>query len=71
VIRRVRPELADTDRWYVPETRAFFGSRAAGWDARFGDDLPAYARAVAVSGIRLGDTAPDHFLATAVRAVTP
>jgi SAM-dependent methyltransferase len=28
-------------------TRAFFGPRAAGWDDRFADDGPAYARAVA------------------------
>ena len=28
-------------------TRAFFGARAAGWDERFPDDGPAYARAVA------------------------
>lgn len=59
VIRRVRAELADPELWYVPETRAFFGIRAAGWDARFGDDLPAYARAVAICGIRPGDTVLD------------
>jgi SAM-dependent methyltransferase len=28
-------------------TRGFFGPRAAGWEARFPDDGPAYARAVA------------------------
>src|SRR3954469_9188466 len=45
VIRHVHPRLADPERWYLPEIRAFFGVRAAGWDARFGDDLPAYAMA--------------------------
>ena len=39
----------DADR--LRETRAFFAARAAGWDARFGDDLPAYATAVAEAGI--------------------
>jgi SAM-dependent methyltransferase len=31
----------------LSDTRAFFGPRAAGWDDKFGDDGPAYARAVA------------------------
>src|SRR5215207_9933441 len=39
---------------YVAESRAFFGARAATWDTRFGDDLPAYAAAVAESGLRPG-----------------
>jgi SAM-dependent methyltransferase len=30
----------------LAETRAFFASRAATWDTKFGDDLPAYAAAV-------------------------
>ncbi len=43
---------------YVAETQAFFGCRAATWDAKFGDDLPAYRAAVAEAGIpprRRGD----------------
>ena len=31
----------------IAATRAFFGPRAAGWEARFPDDGPAYRRAVA------------------------
>ncbi len=31
----------------LAETRAFFAPRAAGWDERFADDGPAYAKAVA------------------------
>jgi len=52
VIRHIDPRLADHERWYLRESRAFFGIRAAGWDAKFGDDLPAYAKAVADAGIR-------------------
>jgi SAM-dependent methyltransferase len=59
VIRRLDPALADHERWYLSENRAFFAVRAAGWDARFGDDLPAYARAVAEAGIRPGDLVLD------------
>lgn len=59
VIRHVHPRLADPERWYLAESRAFFGARAAGWDAKFGDDLPAYAEAVALAGLRPGDRALD------------
>jgi SAM-dependent methyltransferase len=59
VIRHVHPRLADPERWYLAESRAFFGARAADWDVRFGDDLPAYAEAVARTGLRPGDTALD------------
>jgi SAM-dependent methyltransferase len=59
VIRHIRPGLADLDRWYVPECRAFFDVRAATWDTRFGDDLPAYARAVADAGVRPGAIVAD------------
>jgi SAM-dependent methyltransferase len=31
----------------ITGTRAFFGPRAAGWETRFPDDGPGYARAVA------------------------
>jgi hypothetical protein len=50
VIRRVSAALADPELWYLSESRAFFGVRAATWDAKFGDDLPAYARAVSAAG---------------------
>lgn len=59
VIRHVHPRLADPERWYLAESRAFFGARAAGWDERFGEDLPAYAEAVALAGLRPGDRALD------------
>ena len=59
VIRHMHPRLADPERWYLAESQAFFRARAAGWDARFGDDLPAYAEAVALAGLRPGDRALD------------
>jgi SAM-dependent methyltransferase len=59
VIRHVHPRLADPERWYLAESRAFFGVRAAGWDAKFGDDLPAYGKAVEIAGLRAGDLALD------------
>ncbi|WP_299538116.1 class I SAM-dependent methyltransferase [uncultured Streptomyces sp.] len=37
----------------------FFGVRAAGWDARFPDDGPAYAAAVGALGLRPGDAVLD------------
>ena len=55
---------------YVAETQAFFGCRAATWDARFGDDLPAYRAAVAEAGIRLGGVAIDVGCGTG-RALPP
>jgi SAM-dependent methyltransferase len=51
VIRRVAAPLAGHGQWYIAETRAFFAPRAATWDTRFGDDLPAYAAAVAQAGV--------------------
>ncbi|AEV87741.1 type 11 methyltransferase [Actinoplanes sp. SE50] len=59
VIRHVHPSLADPDRWYLSESRAFFAARAANWDVKFGDDLPAYARAVREAGVRPGDVVLD------------
>jgi ubiquinone/menaquinone biosynthesis C-methylase UbiE len=41
------------------ETQAFFAERAARWDTRFGDDLPAYAAAIASARLRPGGTAVD------------
>ena len=52
VIRRVAAPLAARGSWYLTETRAFFACRAASWDSKFGDDLPAYCAAVAEAGIR-------------------
>jgi SAM-dependent methyltransferase len=59
VIRRVAAPLAGRGGWYLAETRAFFACRAAGWDAKFGDDIPAYAAAVAEAGLAAGGTAID------------
>jgi len=59
VIRHVHPRLADPERWYLAESRAFFGARAADWDTRFGDDLPAYASAVEAAAPGPGDLALD------------
>jgi SAM-dependent methyltransferase len=61
VIRRIDPAVADRlgRDVHVPETRAFFGPRAATWEQRFPDDDPAYAAAVAELGLRAGQTALD------------
>ena len=56
VIRRVAAPLARRGLWYIPETQAFFSARAATWDVKFGDDLPAYAAAIAQARI------PQHSL---------
>ena len=55
---------------YVAETQAFFGCRAATWDAKFGDDLPGYRAAVAEAGIRPGGVAIDVGCGTG-RALPP
>ncbi len=59
---------ADTER--LRRTREFFAPRAARWDARFGDDLPAYARAVDEAGIPAGATVADVGCGTG-RALPP
>nr|BFE65680.1 hypothetical protein GCM10020063_102060 [Dactylosporangium thailandense] len=59
VIRHVAPHLAEHGMWYLRESRAFFGVRAATWDTRFGDDGPAYAAAVHRAGLRQGGTVLD------------
>jgi len=70
VIRRVDDALAARDTWYLTETRAFFACRAATWDTKFGDDLPAYRAAVAEAGIRPGGVAIDVGCGTG-RALSP
>jgi SAM-dependent methyltransferase len=40
-------------------TRDFFGERAAGWDTKFGDDMPAYNAAVGRGGYAGGVTVAD------------
>jgi SAM-dependent methyltransferase len=59
VIRRVSGDIAVPEHWYVAETQAFFAVRAATWDTKFGDDLPAYAAAVAEAAPPVGGTALD------------
>ncbi|BCB77056.1 hypothetical protein GCM10022251_81740 [Phytohabitans flavus] len=59
VIRHVCARLAGHGSWYVTESRAFFATRAATWDTKFGDDIPAYAAAVAESGIPAGGVVLD------------
>jgi SAM-dependent methyltransferase len=59
VIRHLHPSLAERERWYLTEGRAFFAIRAATWDAKFGADLPAYAAAVAEAVLRPGDRVVD------------
>jgi SAM-dependent methyltransferase len=53
------PALWAPDDLHLAKTRAFFGPRASTWDIKFGDDLPAYRRAVAESGVRAGATVLD------------
>ena len=59
VIRRVAAPLAARGQWYLAETRAFFSCRAATWDAKFGDDLPAYGAAITEAGIPRGGAVID------------
>jgi SAM-dependent methyltransferase len=59
VIRRVAGPLAGRGQWYLTETRAFFGRRAATWDTKFGADLAAYAAAIAEAAIPAGGAVID------------
>ncbi|MCG6495967.1 class I SAM-dependent methyltransferase [Kitasatospora sp. A2-31] len=43
----------------LARTREFFAARAAGWDARFPDDGPRYAAAIAELGLGPGDSVLD------------
>jgi SAM-dependent methyltransferase len=70
VIRRVAAALAGRGPWYLTETRAFFACRAATWDTKFGDDLPAYCAAVAEAGIGHGGVVVDVGCGTG-RALPP
>jgi SAM-dependent methyltransferase len=70
VIRRVAAPLAAAGSWYLTETRAFFACRAATWDVKFGDDIPAYRAAVDRAGIRRGGVVVDVGCGTG-RALAP
>ncbi|MBE1609328.1 class I SAM-dependent methyltransferase [Actinopolymorpha pittospori] len=59
VIRHLAPHLAGHDRWYVAENRAFFAARAATWDTKFGDNMPAYAAAVVEADLPYGGVVVD------------
>jgi SAM-dependent methyltransferase len=59
VIRHVDWWFAAQNVWYRTEAQAFFAAKAATWDARFGDDLPAYATAVADAGLPTGGVVVD------------
>ncbi|HKS99826.1 MAG TPA: methyltransferase domain-containing protein [Rugosimonospora sp.] len=59
VIRHVTARLATANHWYITEGRAFFATRAATWDTKFGDDLPAYHQAVAETALPAGATVID------------
>lgn len=70
VIRRVADHLAADGAWYRTETRAFFARRAATWDAKFGDDLPAYTAAITEAAISRGSVVLDIGCGTG-RALPP
>jgi SAM-dependent methyltransferase len=59
VIRHVDARLGRHDRWYRTETQAFFAAKASGWDAKFGDDVPAYTVAIADAGLAPGAVVVD------------
>ncbi|MET8158412.1 methyltransferase domain-containing protein [Sphaerisporangium sp. NPDC005289] len=63
------PEDASSART-PEETRAFFASRAAGWEEKFPDDDPAFAAAVGAMGLAEGDVVLDAGCGTA-RAFPP
>jgi SAM-dependent methyltransferase len=69
-ISNTGPSPIDDSSQYLAKTRAFFGCRAATWDTKFGDDLPAYRAAVAEAGIRRGGVVIDVGCGTG-RALPP
>jgi ubiquinone/menaquinone biosynthesis C-methylase UbiE len=54
-----RNRMSPDGRERLAKTRDFFGARAAGWDLKFGHDMPAYSAAVAESGIPVSATVAD------------
>jgi SAM-dependent methyltransferase len=59
VIRHVALRLTGHNRWYISESRAFFAARATTWDTKFGDDIPAYAAAIAEADLPTGGAVLD------------
>lgn len=59
-----------TDQATLRATRQFFGPRAAGWEQRFPDDGPQYARAVAALELTPGMSVLDLGCGTG-RALAP
>jgi len=55
---------------YRSETQAFFAARAATWDLKFGDDMPAYTAAIMEAGLPAGGTVIDVGCGTG-RALPP
>lgn len=70
VIRYIRPAWTDRESWYLREIQAFFAARAATWNHRFGDDLPAYAAAVDSLAVKPGAVVADIGCGTG-RALAP
>ncbi|WP_212842725.1 hypothetical protein [Catellatospora sp. IY07-71] len=48
------PHRRTDDQHYLRRTQAFFAERAASWDVKYGDDMPAYAAAVAAAALPAG-----------------
>jgi SAM-dependent methyltransferase len=59
VVRHIDAAFGYPPDWHDRETRAFFAVRAATWDHKFGDDGPAYARAVQEMELAPAATAID------------